>query len=72
MNTTRPNGKASKKRPKVQRKTGKTIGGYSPNKLALRMVKRKQIPIVGVTNAEVARWFFHLTDGTEGEVSGTY
>jgi hypothetical protein len=40
MNTTRPNGKASKKKPKVQRKTGKTIGGYSPTKLAIRAQKR--------------------------------
>ena len=72
MNTTRPNGKASKKKPKVQRKTGKTIGGYSLNKLALRMIKRKQIPIVGVTNYDVARWFFHLTDGTKEEVNGNW
>jgi len=62
MNTTRPNGKASKKRPKVQRKTGKTIGGYSPKKLAQRMIKRGQEPIVGVTNYEVAQWFFWNTD----------
>ena len=41
MNTTRPNGKASKKRPKVQKKTGKTIGGYSPTKLAIRAQKRE-------------------------------
>jgi hypothetical protein len=40
MNTTRPNGKAYKKKPKVQRKTGKTIGGYSPTKLAIRAQKR--------------------------------
>lgn len=40
MNNNRPNGKASKKRPKVQRKTGKTIGGYSPTKLAIRAQKR--------------------------------
>ena len=62
MNDKRPNGKASKKRPKVQRKTGKTIGGYSPKKLALRMIKRKQVPIVGVTNADVAHWFFDITE----------
>lgn len=62
MNDKRPNGKAFKKRPKVQRKTGKTIGGYSPKKLALRMIKRKQVPIVGVTNSDVANWFFDITE----------
>jgi hypothetical protein len=36
----RKNGKAYKKNPKVQKKTGKTIGGYSPNKLAIRAQKR--------------------------------
>ena len=61
MNTTRPNGKAFKKKPKVQRKTGKTIGGYSPKKLALRMYARGKSPIVGETNAEVAHWFFDIT-----------
>jgi len=40
MNTNRPNGKAYKKRPKVQKQTGKTIGGYSPTKLAIRAQKR--------------------------------
>ena len=40
MNNTRPNGKASKKRPKVQKQSGKTIGGYSPTKLAIRAQKR--------------------------------
>jgi len=34
--TDRKNGKAYKKKPKVQKKTGKTIGGYSPAKLAIR------------------------------------
>jgi hypothetical protein len=36
----RKNGKAYKKKPKVQKKTGKTIGGYSPAKLAIRAEKR--------------------------------
>lgn len=36
----RKNGKAYKKKPKVQKKTGKTIGGYSLNKLAIRAKKR--------------------------------
>ena len=40
-NNDRKNGKAWKKKPKVQKKTGKTIGGYSPAKLAIRAEKRK-------------------------------
>jgi hypothetical protein len=36
----RANGKARKKNPKKQRKTGRTIGGYSPAKLAIRAKKR--------------------------------
>jgi hypothetical protein len=62
MNDKRPNGKAYKKRPKVQKKTGKTIGGYSPKKLALRMYARGKSPIVGETNADVANWFFDITE----------
>lgn len=41
-NPDRKNGKAWKKKPKVQRKTGKTVGGYSPAKLAKRAERRKQ------------------------------
>ena len=40
-NPDRKNGKAWKKAPKVNRKTGKTVGGYSPAKLAERASKRK-------------------------------
>jgi hypothetical protein len=36
----RKNGKAYKKKPKAQKKTGKTIGGYSLSKLAIRAKKR--------------------------------
>ena len=36
----RANGKARKKNPKKQRKTGRTVGGYSPAKLAIRAKKR--------------------------------
>ena len=36
----RKNGKAWKKKPKVQKKTGRTIGGYSLSKLAIRAIKR--------------------------------
>jgi len=39
-NDNRPNGKAVKKHPKVQKKTGRTVGGYSPAKLAERAKKR--------------------------------
>lgn len=39
-NDGRKNGKARKKNPKVNKKTGKTIGGYSPAKLAERALKR--------------------------------
>jgi hypothetical protein len=36
----RPNGKAFKKKPKSNVKKGKTVGGYSPAKLAVRAAKR--------------------------------
>ena len=36
----RPNGKARKQKPRKQRKTGRTVGGYSPAKLAERVKKR--------------------------------
>ena len=39
-NEGRKNGKARKKNPKTPRKTGRTIGGYSPTKLAIRAKKR--------------------------------
>jgi hypothetical protein len=38
----RKNGKAWKKKPKVQKKIGKTIDGYSPAKLAERAQKRSK------------------------------
>ena len=41
-NNDRKNGKAYKKKPKVQKKTGKTIDGYSPAKLAIRAQKRSK------------------------------
>jgi hypothetical protein len=40
--TDRKNGKAWKKKPKVQKKTGRTINGYSPAKLAIRAQKRSK------------------------------
>lgn len=39
-NEGRKNGKARKKNPKTPRKTGRTVGGYSPAKLAERAKKR--------------------------------
>lgn len=39
-NDDRPNGKAWKKNPKKPRKTGRTVGGYSPEKLRYRELKR--------------------------------
>jgi hypothetical protein len=42
-NDNRPNGKAVKKHPKTNKKTGRTIGGYSPAKLKIRAATRFQI-----------------------------
>jgi len=39
-NEGRKNGKARKKNPKTPRKTGRTVDGYSPAKLAERAKKR--------------------------------
>jgi hypothetical protein len=39
-NDNRPNKKAFKKNPKTPRKTGRTIGGRTPEKIALRERKR--------------------------------
>jgi hypothetical protein len=39
-NNERKNGKAWKKKPKVQKKTDKTVNGYSLAKLAIRTQKR--------------------------------
>ena len=41
-NDNRKCGKAFKKRPRKQRKTGRTVGGYSPAKLKIRELKRLQ------------------------------
>jgi len=42
-NDNRTNGKAVKKHPKTNKKTGRTIGGYSPAKLKIRAATRSQI-----------------------------
>jgi hypothetical protein len=39
-NDERPNGKAFKKNKKTQKKTGRTVGGYSSAKLKIRAEKR--------------------------------
>jgi len=44
-NDNRKCGKAYKQRPRKQRKTGRTIGGYSPAKLKIRELKRQQVYI---------------------------
>ena len=44
-NDNRKCGKAFKQRPRQQRKTGRTIGGYSPAKLKIREIKRQQVYI---------------------------
>ena len=41
-NDNRKCGKAWKKKPRKQRKTGRTIGGYLPAKLKMRELKRQQ------------------------------
>ena len=41
LNDNRKCGKAFKQRPRKQRKTGRTIGGYSPAKLKIREHKRQ-------------------------------
>jgi hypothetical protein len=40
-NDNRKCGKAFKQKPRKQRKTGRTIGGYSPAKLKIREYKRQ-------------------------------
>jgi hypothetical protein len=42
-NDNRKCGKAWKKNPRKQRKTGRTIGGYSPAKLKIREQKRAYV-----------------------------
>lgn len=42
-NDNRKCGKAWKKNPRKQRKTGRTIGGYSPGKLKIREQRRDYV-----------------------------
>jgi hypothetical protein len=44
-NDNRKCGKAWKKKPRKQRKTGRTVGGYSPTKINIRKQKRLQLYI---------------------------
>ena len=43
LNDNRKCGKAFKQRPRKQRKTGRTIGGYSPAKLKIREQRRAYV-----------------------------
>lgn len=53
-NDNRKCGKAWKKKPRKQRKTGRTIGGYSPAKLKIREYKRQNYvaPVIEVSPDE--------------------
>lgn len=42
-NTDRPNGKSWKKKPRKPNKTGRTTGGYKPEKIEARRIKRETI-----------------------------
>lgn len=42
-NTDRPNGKSWKKNPRKPNKTGRTSGGYKPEKIEARRLKRETI-----------------------------
>jgi hypothetical protein len=50
--TNRPNGKAFKSNPKKQRKTGRTIDGYKPEKLKIRELKRMQTHVPNQTTID--------------------
>ena len=51
-NDNRPNGKAFKSNPKKQRKTGRTIDGYKPEKLKIRELKRLQTHVPNQTTID--------------------
>jgi hypothetical protein len=51
-NTDRKCGKAWKKNPRKQRKTGRTINGYLPSKLKKRELKRQQTYIPPMEDSE--------------------
>ena len=63
--TNRPNGKAFKSRPKKQRKTGRTIDGYKPEKLKIRELKRMQPHVPNQTTIDA------MNDAVDGKTFKT-
>ena len=63
--TNRPNGKAFKSSPKKQRKTGRTIDGYKPEKLKIRELKRMQTHIPNQTTIDA------MNDAVDGKTFKT-
>jgi len=57
----RPNGKARKKSPKTPNKTGRTAGGYTPEKIRLRELKRMQTYVPNQTTIDA------MNDASEGK-----
>lgn len=64
-NTNRPNGKAFKSNPKKQRKTGRTIDGYKPEKLKIRELKRMQPHVPNQTTIDA------MNDAVDGKTFKT-
>ena len=63
--TNRPNGKAFKSNPKKQRKTGRTIDGYKPEKLKIRELKRMQPRVPNQTTIDA------MDDAVDGKTFKT-
>lgn len=63
--TNRPNGKAFKSNPKKQRKTGRTIDGYKPEKLKIRELKRMQPHVPNQTTIDA------MDDAVDGKTFKT-
>ncbi len=63
--TNRPNGKAFKSNPKKQRKTGRTIDGYKPEKLKIRELKRMQPHVPNQTTIDA------MNDAVDGKTFKT-
>ena len=63
--TNRPNGKAFKSSPKKQRKTGRTIDGYKPEKLKIRELKRMQPRVPNQTTTDA------MNDAVDGKTFKT-
>jgi hypothetical protein len=63
--TNRPNGKAFKSKPRKQRKTGRTIDGYKPEKLKIRELKRMQPHVPNQTTIDA------MNDAVDGKTFKT-